>query len=48
MCLETGLACPVLPSRLEAAFRFAVVAELAFKRHLPAFSGGLFGGMETI
>jgi hypothetical protein len=45
---ETGLACPALPSRLEAAFRFAVIAELALKRRLAAFLGGLFGGIGSV
>ena len=48
MCLETGLACPVLPPRLEAAFRFAVVAELALQRRLPTFLGGPFRGMGPV
>ena len=47
-CLRNGLACPALPPRLEATFRFAVIVELALKRRLPTFLGGPFGGMVPI
>jgi hypothetical protein len=48
VCLEPGLACPVLSSRLESAFRLTVVAELALQRLLAAFSGGPFRGIKPI
>ena len=48
MCLEGGLARPGRLSRLKAAFRFSVVAELALKRRLTTFSGGPFGGIGAI
>ena len=48
MCLGNGLARPGLPSRLEAAFRFAVVTELALQRRLSAFLGGPFRGIKPI
>ena len=48
MCPEDGLARPALPSRLEAAFRFAVITELALQRRLSAFLGGPFRGIKPV
>ena len=48
MCLKIGLARPALSSRLEAAFRFAVITELALQRRLFAFLGGPFRGIKPI